>query len=240
MDTNLVNGNDLARMLPPMLNNAGVERVHLETLTKRPSFRGGDVSDAAQAITGAAREDHRRHQFGFWEFALQASISADQPTRAALVAGALRHDPGTTLRSELSLVEFARSLEAGEFARLPSRTIVCLVSQVETRKGEQLHIPMLDLGTPVSPAGEAACLDAVQALGLTGLLFDSGGSYHFYADQLVNERRFQSLLASAQLLSPIVDSRWISHQMIDGRAALRVSTDDERHPKPHRFVAAVE
>jgi hypothetical protein len=79
----------------------------------------------------------------------------------------------------------------------------------------------------------------MHALGLRGLLFESGRSFHFYGADPVTLPDLVSILGRAQLLSPIVDSRWVSHQLIDGRCALRISTDSEKTPVPLTFVARI-
>lgn len=233
---------DLSLHLAPLLERAGIESVQLDVLTKRPSFRGGEVSTQAQNITGPAREEHLRRHFGFWEYVLSAATAADPDTRAALIAGALRHHTDPTRLVSLSLAEFTANLRSNRYSNLPSRMVVSLTSQIgmsrESRSG--WHLPMLDLGAPVSHGGEQACVDALKALGASGLLFSSGKSYHFYANKVVSESEFLKFLARAQLLSPIVDARWISHQLLDCQAALRISTDAERYRRPHRFVAVLE
>lgn len=241
MDTDVDAVGDLARNLPALLERAGIQHLHCDVLTKRHSFKGADVSPRAQEITGPAREEHRRRHFGFWEYVLSGAIDADFETRAGLIEGALRHNSGGTIHMQMSLAEFTDSLRRNQFADLPPRTIVSLTSSVETASAPTAdwHLPMLDMGAPVGPAGQAACLDALQGLGLTGLLFDSGKSYHFFADRVLSEQEFWTLLARAQLLSPIVDARWIAHQLLDGHAALRISTDSERHHQPHHLAAEV-
>lgn len=242
MDTDLTATGDLARYLPTLLERAGVKTVQMDVLTKGPSFKGGMVSTRAQEITGAARDEHRLRNFGFWEYALSAAIDSDPETRAGLIGGALRHSETSPDNMRMSLSEFTDSMRSQRFNELPARTIVSLTSSVsiDSNSASAWHLPLLDFGAPVSAAGQAACLDALQGLGMTGLLFNSGKSYHFYANQVLSERENWKFLARAQLLSPIVDARWISHQILDGRAALRISTDKERHEAPHRLAAVVD
>lgn len=241
MDPELELKAGLARHLPPLLERAGVTRVSLEVLAKRPSYRSSESSDPAAAITARAREEHRRRGFGFWEFALGEATCADPRTRAELIEGALRHHGTPENHIGMTLAEFDTALREARFERLDPRTLVSLTSRVliDGDPAEGWHLPMIDFGVPVSPQGQAACLDALHGIAATGLLFSSGKSYHFYASQLLTEREFWRFLARAQLLSPIVDARWVSHQILDGRASLRISTDEERHPAPHQLVAAI-
>jgi hypothetical protein len=232
---------DLAEHLPGLLQTAGVARVEIDVLTKRPSFHGADVSERAREVTGPAREEHERRHFGFWEFVLSEAVDVDRETRRGLLEGALRHFSGESIRMSMGVADFTASLRAGHFSALPPRTIVSLCSPVDRKASpddvEVWHLPMLDLGVPVGPKGEAAAVDALESLNLFGLLFDSGKSFHFFSASLITGNELWALIGRAQLLAPIVDARWASHQLIDGRCSLRISTDVDRHPKAHRLVA---
>lgn len=231
---------DLATHLPPLLEAAGIKNVQVDVLTRRDSFKGGEVSTRAQEVTGSAREEHRRRGFGFWEYVLSASYDVDTDTRRALIDGALRHNSSETIQTQLSLSEFKGSLSHQAFMGLPERTIISLTSHVDTSTGRSWHLPMLDMGAPLGAYGAAACVDALTRLGMSGQLYESGRSYHFIANRPVSPAQFRILLARAQLLSPIIDARWIAHQLIDGRAGLRISTDTVRHTVPHKFVTFID
>jgi len=214
--------------------------VELDVLHRRKSFQGGEVSTQAQKITDPAREEHRRRGFGFWEFVLAESASTDSETRLGLINGALRHNSDEAIRVRLEREVFIDRLGAGEYENLPPRDLVSFYSPVQVAGDErQLHLPLLDLGVKLGLDGQSATIDAMNALALSGLLFESGRSYHFYGAQPVPLSELVAVLARAQLLSPLVDSRWVSHQLIDGRCGLRISTDPEKTPLAPIFVARV-
>jgi hypothetical protein len=233
-------GRALADHLPTLLRQAHIETVELDVLHRRTSFQGGEVSAQAQKITDPAREEHRRRGFGFWEFVLAESVSTDSQTRLGLLNGALRHNSDEAIRVRLDREAFIDRLSAGEYENLSPRDLVSFCSPVHVAGDERrLHLPLLDLGVTLGPDGQASAIDAMNALGLSGLLFESGRSYHFYGAQPVPQSELVALLARAQLLSPMVDSRWVSHQLIDGRCGLRISTDSEKTPLAPVFVARV-
>lgn len=239
-DTTVPPGNGLAEHLPALLREAKVQTVELDVLHRRPSFQGGEVSPRAQTITDPARDEHRARGFGFWEFVLAEAVTIDSETRRGLLDGALRHNSDAAVRVRLRREEFIECLSSGEYEDLPPRDLVSFCSPVEIFGDEQrMHLPLLDLGVKPGPDGQAAALDSMQALGLRGLLFESGRSYHFYCADPVALPDLVAILARAQLLSPIIDSRWASHQLIDGRCGLRISTDSEKTPAPPVFVARV-
>lgn len=233
-------GLGLADHLPALLRQARIETVELDILHRRTSFQGGEVSARAQEITDPARHEHRRRGFGFWDFVLAEAVSTDSQTRLGLLNGALRHNSDEAIRIRLDREAFINRLDAGEYENLPARDLVAFYSPVQVTDDERrLHLPLLDLGVKLGPEGQASAMDAMRALGLSGLLFESGRSYHFYGVQPVTQSELVTLLARAQLLSPIVDSRWVSHQLIDGRCGLRISTDSEKTPLAPTFVARV-
>lgn len=239
-DTAVPTGPGLAEYLPALLRKARIETVELDVLHRRPSFQGGEVSSHAQSITDPARDEHRARGFGFWEFVLAQAVTTDSETRCALLDAALRHNSDEAIRLRLGREEFVALLSAGEYENLPPRDLVSFYSPVEVAGDEQrLHLPLLDLGVKPGTDGEASAIDALHALGLRGLLFESGRSYHFYGADPVTQPHLVAILGRAQLLSPIIDSRWVSHQLIDGRCGLRISTDSEKTPTPPVFVAQV-
>lgn len=228
----------LREHLPGLLARSGLRSVRLDALFRPPSFRGGEVSEEAQRITGAARDEHRARGFGFWEYALAGAVDATPAARRGLLRAALRHNSDNTIQFELPLDAFIRALKQDDFNGLPARQVVSLTSIADRWDGrEPWHLPMLDLGTPEGDAGLAASVDALTELGARGAIFASGRSYHFVGDQLLSPREMLGFLARAQLLSPVVDSRWVTHQLIDGRCGLRISTDVEKHNASHRLAA---
>lgn len=232
---------DLAEVLPALLRSAGAELVVVETIRKQASFRGGDHSTAAQEVTRRARAEHKGRGFGFWEFALAQAPHIDADTRDTLVNGALAHDTREPVtRQEQSVEELEVHLRSARWSGLAPRTMVVLCSTVRDGHGSWRHLPMLDLGIPVRvPGSEDAAFAALRALELQGALLSSGTSYHFIGGQLVTTDEMVALLARAQLLSPIIDYRWISHQLMDGICRLRISTDEERNPRAHTLVGVV-
>ncbi|WP_404380421.1 hypothetical protein LL946_10575 [Knoellia locipacati] len=230
----------LADHLPALLRQAQIGTVELDLVHRRPSFHGSEVSTDARSITSPARDEHRRRGFGFWEFVLAEAVGSDPETRRGLLTGALRHNSDGAIRVRLERETFIDRLRDGQYENLPPRDLVSFCSSVSVTGDErQLHLPLLDLGVKPTADGQVAAVDAMASLGLNGLLFLSGRSYHFYGAKPVTQPQLVALLARAQLLSPIVDSRWASHQLIDGRCGLRISTDSEKTPFQPEFVAQV-
>lgn len=231
----------LAEHLPSLLRQAEIQTIELDVLHRRPSFQGGEISPQAQSITRPARDEHRARGFGFWEFVLADAVATDFETQQGLMSAALRHNSGDSTRVRMGREEFVDRLTRNEYENLPPRALVSFCSSVYVagHDAQPMHLPLLDLGVAPGADGEKAAIAALQALGLRGLLFESGRSYHFYGEDPVSSPDLTVILARAQLLAPIIDSRWVSHQLIDGRCGLRISTDSEKTPTPPVFVARV-
>jgi hypothetical protein len=231
----------LAEHLPGLLRRAGVDTVEIRVLVRRSSFRGSEVSDRAREVTGTAREEHLRRGFGFWEYVVSQAIDLPAPDRRALLDAALRHNSDSVIAMEMTIAELTEALQNRRFSDLPPRTLISLASHVSPPPGETgtWHLPMLDLAAPVGDAGRDAVLDALSSLDLRGIVLESGKSFHFISDRVLPEAETWQLLGRAQLLSPIVDARWVAHQLIDGGCALRISTDVERNQSHHRFVTVL-
>ena len=92
------------------------------------------------------------------------------------------------------------------------------------------HIPLLDFHIPVSTTNQKLCLNILIHLNLKGYLLNSGKSYHFIGNEIVNFERLQTILFNALLFSPVVDKSWIAHQLIQKYCCLRVSQKYGRLP----------
>src|SRR5579862_5673165 len=108
-------------------------------------------------------------------------------------------------------------------ARAPGNAIG-LTSIVETTSGDSRHIPMMDLKCDVSRFNQGAVASLFKSIGeLHGALLQSGQSYHYYGARLADEKQWRIFLGQCLLFSPVVDSRYIGHRLIDGYCVLRVS-----------------
>jgi len=123
-------------------------------------------------------------------------------------------------------------------SELPSRHILTISSRVTLRNLTVAHIPMLDFRISPSPEALATVTAVLQELNITGVVLDSGQSYHFYGASLLSAESLPIFLGRALLFTPIVDYRWIAHQLIEGACALRISPGIDKQQVP-RIVARV-
>jgi hypothetical protein len=92
------------------------------------------------------------------------------------------------------------------------------------------HIPLFDFHIPISDENQKICLNILKQLNLKGYLLNSGKSYHFIGNFLMNYEQLQNILFNALLFSPIIDKSWIAHQLLQRYCCLRVSKKYERLP----------
>lgn len=122
----------------------------------------------------------------------------------------------------------------------PPGQILVLTSRVRTADGVR-HIPLLDFKISAKPRN----LDAVKFVSGRlggGLLVNSGNSYHLYGLKLLSNDDLYDWLLHAQLFSRCVDTRWVTHQLIERCAALRLSRGGGRnvYPTPIGVIAPIE
>ncbi len=232
-------GGDFAQGLGQVLDAAGVVAIEVLRFARPHSFLGREVSEQARTLARSSREEHRRRGYGFWEALLWSSAKAELSTRRGIMSYALAHGQPSRAREKLHVSEFLSRLDKGEYADLPKREVSALCSRVALCTGaENMHLPMIDFAIEAGTHNDDVVIGIVESLGPTGIIFNSGASYHFYGSRPLPAAELPRFLARAQLLAPLVDHRWISHQILDGECSLRISTDRERHKAPHRVVAS--
>lgn len=191
----------------------------------------------------SSQEDFRRartlsHEEGipFWHsvFRLGAWSEvgvSDAVLKAALYSQATDHYAYVSCDGSFA----ARAAAAIEAA--PTEVYIVASSSVQTAGGTR-HIPMLDFSVKERwPGALATAVGAIRALGIPGTVLASGRSFHFIGDELATWDEYSAFLCRALLLAPIVDERWIAHQLLAGRATLRVSPNS--HGLVPREVARV-
>lgn len=105
-----------------------------------------------------------------------------------------------------------------------------IVSRVKTHDGIY-HIPLLDLDIPVDETGGVSVLEVFSNLGVrSGVVIDSGKSYHGWGLELLTDDEWRKFMARALLLDRI-DRRWVGHRLLDGQANIRVSEKRKLVPK---------
>lgn len=167
----------------------------------------------------------------FWDSALAQALNGSSNVEAIL-SEALFHNPHRDVEHRIE------SMGAeGKLRELISRewtnSTLAFSSKVALADGSTNHIPMLDFHIQSDRRNYdtvSACLNSL-AIGRF-VIVNSGKSFHAYGLNLVNEEGLRSFLSSALLLSPIVDSRYIAHQLRDSQCKLRIAPTSRKPSQP--------
>jgi hypothetical protein len=111
-----------------------------------------------------------------------------------------------------------------EIAKLPAEGVLVVSSRVRLMNGEYHHIPMLDFHCPASMENQIVASRVASLIdGSGGYLLRSGRSYHYYGKALIAETKLPEFLGRSLLFGPILDRRWVAHQLMQGECGLRIS-----------------
>jgi hypothetical protein len=173
----------------------------------------------------------------FWDAVLLTCSDSEKLPRQVLSAASYHRSPDEGLR-HLDLKDVTEETLRKLASRTAPRHMLALSSAIEMRGGARKHIPMLDFGIQSSSSALRVVLAVIGQLGLDGAVLNSGSSFHFYGNKLLSDDELTRFLGRALLYSPIVDRRWIAHQLIEGGCALRISRSTSSGLVP-RVVAYV-
>ena len=143
----------------------------------------------------------------------------------------------TTDNYRLSSSAVQEAIEAKE-SELGVGEILAVSSRLWLDSGEERHIPMLDFRVAISAEHEKLIRQQLHVLGAKGWIFESGRSYHFIGrDLLAGESGLREFLGRSLLFAPVVDGRWVAHQLIEGACALRISSGNAGQIRPRLTIA---
>jgi hypothetical protein len=172
------------------------------------------------------------HQLPLWAAIMDAYL--ERPLALTeLLAQALLHDRSDEDRFELGRTEVQTDILDGIVARLKPGYVLAVQSDVSLAGGGTAHIPMMDFACRPSPYMQHTVKRVLGKIRkATGLLLESGRSYHYYGLDLLSETEWRSFLGRALLLTPMVDVRYVAHRLIDGFCRLRLTATNDKPVVP--------
>jgi len=195
----------------------------------------------AQPQLRAYADEVRRVRFegdSFTEAFLAAADRKDDLLSALSVVDYHQRFDDAAFAASISRDDFTPERIAALARETPPGQMLVLTSRVQTLQGTR-HIPLLDFKIASSSGrNERAVRSVAERLG-GGLLVDSGSSYHLYGLTLLDTENLVDWLLHAQLFSRCVDTRWVTHQLIERCAALRVSQGGSKNVHP-RLIARID
>ncbi len=142
-----------------------------------------------------------------------------------------------------SLIRISREeVIAGRLANFtdeqPTGYHVAFSSRIELGGQEMLQLPLLDFHCPESSENDGLVSEVCKQLYRdTTLVFSSGESYHALGLHLLDEYGLRDFLTRSLLFAPIVDARYVAHQLLEGACALRLSNSPTKPNRPRlKFV----
>jgi len=177
-------------------------------------------------LVNTALQLRETYDFPFWDALLLTAEREQKDVAAEILDGASFHQPMTSaVRTQTVDVGSLSSKAVIQHAkRVTDGNIAVISSRVKLHNGMEAHLPLLDFSLPPSSANDTIVERIVVRLSQGGYLLDSGNSYHFYGNRLLDDSGYRKFLGAALLFSPLVDHRWIAHQLVEGAGALRISS----------------
>lgn len=165
----------------------------------------------------------------FWHALFIAGELDPKGVPASILRSAMYHqDPSRYETTEFVTSTDTPSSLADIALRARGRDAMALQSRVTLPSGEDRYLPMLDFTSKATRPGSAATVRAaIETLDTAGILCASARSFHFYGHDLVSREQQLDFWGRALLLTPIVDERWIAHQIRGQVGALRISANEQ-------------
>ena len=190
-----------------------------------------------QAIIANAKALRETSRLPFWE-ALMLSCFGEHRDYIRLLGEASFHQSPRDSLMRISRDEvLAGSLAELSIAQPPGHHL-SFSSRIETDALGVRNLPLLDFHCPESTENDrlvsAVCR---QLFRRRTLVLSSGESYHALGLDTLGKNAFRDFLTRSLLFAPIVDARYVAHQLLEGACALRLSQSKEKPNRPRlRFV----
>jgi hypothetical protein len=232
-------GQPIPVILPGLLSDLGGAGITLRGVPAKSGELSTDLSDpqSRRAVEEAMR---LRSAYGvpYWDGVLSALERGVLPSQ--LLDAALRHNARADHEPEIGVVGLDAKQIRDKADELPDGMVLALSSRVKCVGSlTHRHLPMLDFRWKPSPEARRGILVMMRAMAVQGLLLESGNSFHFIGTRLVTETEFVRFFGRSLLCGSMIDRRWVAHQLIEGDAALRITTPRVNGPRREPIVVDV-
>jgi hypothetical protein len=171
-----------------------------------------------------------------WESIVAATWPSSQ--WRPLFAEAVSHDPDKDAHGmfHLAIEEIVNGRLQQELVT-ETEEVLALCSICHVKGGGVRHIPLMDFHCLPNQTNLEKVKVALSAINQSGVILESGRSYHFYGIDLLDHDQWLTFMAKALLLAPFTDSRYIAHRLLGGKSVLRISKSRRKPQIP--FVVGV-
>lgn len=173
----------------------------------------------------------------FWE-AIMLSCFGEDRDYTRILQEAKFHQSHAGSMVPISRDEVLRGYFAQLIDEQPQGHGLSFSSQVKVDQGGLKQLPLLDFHCPECPENDRLVAEVCRHLFPdTTLVLSSGESYHGFGLALLEKHEFREFLTRSLLFAPVVDSRYVTHQLLEGKCALRLNHSIEKPTKPSfRFL----
>ena len=204
-----------------ILSHARIQSATLFQYDAPPSMQDRiEIAQAESMLIERANRMRKGTGIPFWE-AIFATCAVEERCTESILEATFFHNgqgsPQYVFRDEIE----RGTMEA--IAQATTRT-VALGSKLNDAKGTLGHLNFLDFHCEVSAGNGLVVREVCRKVMPRGfLILDSGGSYHACTATLLSSEERICALAMSLLASPIVDARYVAHQLLQDSSSIRIS-----------------
>ncbi|MEK7951412.1 primase 1D-like protein [Luteolibacter soli] len=221
-----------------VVQNPEVSAIHAFAYRHPPLLQDRlEFDPKEKAVLGKALSLRKKTGMPFWE-ALLLSCFDESLDFSRLLGEARFHQSHRSSICRISRQE-ALGGRLVEFSNNPPDGCnLSISSGIEVCGGALKHLPFLDFHCPESVRNDRLVSDVcIEIYRSPVIVMSSGESYHSIGLELLGEAELRGLLTRSLLYSPIVDARYVTHQLLEGACALRLSSSVNKPRLPRlRFV----
>ena len=215
----LVSENAAVAYAKLILAHEGVQQVSVRTYVQPAGIQHRIRGRSSQSLISAALGRRADTDVPFWQ-SLMMTIQKNECVPDDLLDAALFHQD---LSNACDLSR--KDLMHGELDIYAKRGPVTSLDSCVQLTSKSAHLPFLDFRVQPSGPNARLVIAICRRLLPSGfIVLNSGRSYHACGVELQNSVDRIEFLAKSLLFSPIVDDRYVAHQLMQSSSALRISS----------------
>ena len=224
---NLINTKAALAYTEIILAHDSVQKAYVRSYVQPVGIQQRIVDRTSQSLISAALERRENTAIPFWQ-SLMITIQNDEQIPDDLLDAALFHQ---NLSHACNLSR--KDLMHGMLDAYASRGPVTSLDSCLKLTSKDAHLPFLDFRVQPSDSNERLVEAICQRLLPDGfVILTSGRSYHACGVVLQNSADRIEFLGRSLLFAPIVDDRYVAHQLMQSSSALRISSSNQDGSEP--------
>jgi hypothetical protein len=230
---NLIGSPGYAAIEKLVSRTPGIARVALTRYVKpRLVQQRVHISRSERKLLASAFVVRKNLGLPFWDSIMTVSMRSGC-VPASLLSAAEYHKTNRGHDMVFNRAEVLKGKMGKKCVACGGNSWLAFISEVMLANGSVKHLPILDFHCAKSKHGEKLVIEVVKRLfPKPRVVVESGQSYHAYSGKLLDEDEFIDLLARALLFAPITDRAYISHQILERRASIRISAGGREKEVP--------